>query len=60
MKKKISMTSQIVIAVVIGILVGILVPSMAQHLKIVGDLFLRLMQMAIPVLILGQIIQAKF
>ncbi|WP_207942357.1 sodium:dicarboxylate symporter family protein [Enterococcus sp. DIV2402] len=58
MKKKISMTSQIVIAVVIGILVGILVPSMAQHLKIVGDLFLRLMQMAIPVLILGQIIQA--
>lgn len=58
MKKKISMTSQIVIAVVIGILVGILVPSMAQYLKIVGDLFLRLMQMAIPVLILGQIIQA--
>ena len=29
-----------------------------RSLKIVGDIFLRLMQMAIPVLILGQIIQA--
>lgn len=58
MTKKVSMTTQIVIAVVLGILLGAVFPAVGQHLKIIGDLFLRLMQMAIPVLILGQIIQA--
>ena len=56
--KKVSMITQIVIAVVLGIIFGLLLPNVAQHVKILGDLFLRLMQMAIPVLILGQIIQA--
>lgn len=58
MTKKVSMTTQIVIAVALGIAVGMIFPAIAANLKIVGDLFLRLMQMAIPVLILGQIIQA--
>lgn len=58
MNKKISMINQILIAVVLGVIVGLVVPSWAQHLKIVGDVFLKLMQMAIPVLVLGQIIQA--
>ncbi|EGO8080725.1 dicarboxylate/amino acid:cation symporter [Enterococcus faecalis] len=56
--KKPSMITQIAIAVVVGILVGLLSPASGNYLKIVGDVFLRLMQMAIPILILGQIVQA--
>ncbi len=56
--KKPSMITQISIAVVVGILVGLLIPASGNYLKIVGDVFLRLMQMAIPILILGQIVQA--
>ena len=56
--KKQSMITQIAIAVVVGILVGLLIPASGNYLKIVGDVFLRLMQMAIPILILGQIVQA--
>ena len=52
------MVTQIVIAVLLGIVFGLLFSQAGVHLKIVGDIFLRLMQMAIPVLILGQIIQA--
>ena len=56
--KKPSMITQIAFAVVVGILVGLLIPASGNYLKIVGDVFLRLMQMAIPILILGQIVQA--
>ena len=56
--KKPSMITQIAIAVVVGIPVGLLIPASGNYLKIVGDVFLRLMQMAIPILILGQIVQA--
>ena len=56
--KKPSMITQIAIAVVVGILVGLLIPASGNYLKIVGDVFLRLMQMAIPILNLGQIVQA--
>ncbi|MDV3023236.1 dicarboxylate/amino acid:cation symporter [Enterococcus faecalis] len=56
--EKPSMITQIAIAVVVGILVGLLIPASGNYLKIVGDVFLRLMQMAIPILILGQIVQA--
>lgn len=56
--KKPSMITEIAIAVVVGILVGLLIPASGNYLKIVGDVFLRLMQMAIPILILGQIVQA--
>ncbi|EGO2642953.1 dicarboxylate/amino acid:cation symporter [Enterococcus faecalis] len=56
--KKPSMITQIAIAVVVGILIGLLIPASGNYLKIVGDVFLRLMQMAIPILILGQIVQA--
>ncbi|WP_421503098.1 dicarboxylate/amino acid:cation symporter [Enterococcus faecalis] len=56
--KKPSMITQIAIAVVVGILVGLVIPASGNYLKIVGDVFLRLMQMAIPILILGQIVQA--
>lgn len=56
--KKLSMITQIVIAVFIGIIFGLLLPNVAINLKLIGDIFLKLMQMAIPLLVLGQIIQA--
>lgn len=56
--KKISMVNQILIAVVLGIAVGLILPGFSIHLKIIGDIFLRLIQMAIPILVLGQIVQA--
>lgn len=57
-KKKISMTNQIVIAVLLGIILGLALPGFSKNLEIVGTLFLRLMQMSIPILVLGQIVQA--
>ena len=52
------MITQILIAVVLGLAFGLWMPELAHYLKIIGDIFLKLMQMAIPVLVLGQIIQA--
>lgn len=52
------MITQILIAVVLGLAFGLWMPEWAHYLKIIGDIFLKLMQMAIPVLVLGQIIQA--
>lgn len=56
--KKNAMIIQISLALVLGILVGMFWPMSASVLKPIGEVFLRLMQMAIPLLILGQIIQA--
>ncbi|MDH6363526.1 proton glutamate symport protein [Enterococcus sp. PF1-24] len=56
--KKISLTKQIILAVALGIVLGIIFPSFSQKLEVVGTIFLRLMQMAIPLLVMGQIIQA--
>ena len=56
--KSVPMVTQIIIAVLLGISFGILFPHLGIEIKLIGDIFLRLMQMAIPVLILGQIIQA--
>lgn len=56
--KNISFTTQIVIAVILGVLVGLVFPQSAPLLSVVGDIFLRLMQMSIPLLVLGQIVQA--
>lgn len=56
--KKLSMITQISLALFIGIIVGIIFPESNVVLQPIGEIFLRLMQMAIPLLILGQIIQA--
>lgn len=59
MKKiKLSMISQIMIAVVFGVLFGLILGDFSKSLKIVGDIFLRLIQMSIPLLVSGQIIEA--
>lgn len=58
MMKKFSMITQISVAMILGILVGVFFPSSILVLKPIGEVFLRLMKMSIPLLILGQIIQA--
>lgn len=57
-KKGISLINQIMIGVVLGVISGVLFPQISQQISIIGDIFLRLMQMAIPLLVLGQIVQA--
>ncbi|WP_206856771.1 dicarboxylate/amino acid:cation symporter [Candidatus Enterococcus mangumiae] len=56
--KKNAMIIQISLALVFGILVGTFLPMSGPLLKPIGEVFLRLMQMTIPILILGQIVQA--
>ncbi|MCL4823252.1 MAG: cation:dicarboxylase symporter family transporter, partial [Anaerolineales bacterium] len=55
------MTTWILIAVVLGMLFGLLVPAnpiVTDILKTIGQIFLRLIQMSIILLVMGQIIQA--
>jgi Na+/H+-dicarboxylate symporter len=49
---------QIVIATILGIVIGMVFRESAQHLKVIGDIFLRLVQMSIVVLIMGAVIEA--
>lgn len=60
-KRKIGMTAWIMIGVVLGMIYGLLMPSnpaVTSILKTVGQIFLRLIQMSIILLVMGQIIQA--
>jgi proton glutamate symport protein len=56
--KKVNMTIQIMIAMVLGVLVGALFNEKVQGIKLLGDIFLRLIQMSIILLVMGQIIEA--
>lgn len=59
MKKiKLNMITQIMIAVVAGVIFSLITGELSQSFKIVGDVFLRLIQMSIPLLVFGQIIEA--
>ncbi|HNY84068.1 MAG TPA: dicarboxylate/amino acid:cation symporter [Anaerolineaceae bacterium] len=60
-KKKISTTTWIMIGVLVGLIWGLVVPSnpiVNDVLRTIGQLFLRLIQMSIILLVMGQIIQA--
>ena len=57
-KKKLGMTSKIVIATILGVLAGWLLGERAVSIKLLGDIFLRLIQMSIVLLVLGQIVEA--
>lgn len=46
-----SLFGQVVIALVVGVLVGVLVPDFAVKLKPLGDAFIKLIKMIIPVLV---------
>lgn len=56
--KKPSLIAQIVLAVIVGVVFGLAFPTLPQHVSIVGKIFLKLMQMSIPLLIFGQITHA--
>lgn len=56
--RKISLTNQIMIAMVLGIIAGAVFQENIAGVKVVGDLFLRLIQMSVVVLIMGSVIEA--
>lgn len=58
MKKKISLTNQILLASVIGLIAGAVAGPAIAPIKVVGDVFLRLIQMGVPVIIFGAVAEA--
>ncbi|WP_086312117.1 hypothetical protein A5821_003391 [Enterococcus sp. 7F3_DIV0205] len=56
--RNISMTNQVMIATILGVIVGIIFQDKVESFKVVGDLFLRLIQMSVVVLIMGAVIEA--
>lgn len=56
--KRVNMTIQIMIAMVLGVIVGALSNGKIEGIKLIGDIFLRLIQMSIILLVMGQIIEA--
>ena len=56
--KKISLTNQILLASAIGLIVGAIVGPVIAPIKVIGDVFLRLIQMGVPVIIFGAVAEA--
>lgn len=57
-KFKLSLTAQIIIAVVAGIAFGTIVGEWAGNLKFIGDIFIRLIQMSVVLLVMTSVISA--
>lgn len=56
--KNIPLTTQVLVATIGGIVFGALVGPWASNLKFIGDIFLRLIQMTVVVLVMSSIIAA--
>lgn len=56
--KKMSLLTQIVLMTILGVAVGSLFGENVGFLSVIGTLFLRLIQMSIVLLVMGQIIEA--
>lgn len=56
--KKLNMTYKIMIAMILGVIVGTIGKEKVEGIKILGDIFLRLIQMSIIFLVMGQVIEA--
>ncbi|SFI29589.1 Na+/H+-dicarboxylate symporter [Tindallia magadiensis] len=56
--KKISMTNQILIAMIAGMIAGLVIGPPIGQIKFLGDIFLRLIQMSVVLLIMGAVIEA--
>ncbi|MEY8414875.1 Na+/H+-dicarboxylate symporter [Tissierella praeacuta DSM 18095] len=56
--KRLNMTNKIMISMVLGMVVGLIVGPAIAPVKVVGDIFLRLIQMSVVVLIMGAVIEA--
>lgn len=57
-KKQFSLTKQIIAAMLIGIAVGLIGKEAVAPVEVVGNIFLRLIQMSVVVLIMGAVIEA--
>ena len=57
-RKPLSFTNKILIGTVLGIVVGYIFGERIEDLRVIGDIFLRLIQMAVPVLIFGAVTEA--
>ncbi len=57
-KFSISLTNQILIATIGGIIFGSLVGDFAKELKFIGDIFIRLIQMSVVLLVMSAVITA--
>lgn len=57
-KLKLSLTTQIVIAVVLGIIFGTVMGDWAANMKFIGDIFIRLIQMSVVLLVMTSVISA--
>lgn len=51
-------TFQIFLAMILGIIAGLIVPNVMVSIKFIGDIFLRLIQMTVVVLVMGSVIEA--
>ncbi|MFT4107541.1 MAG: dicarboxylate/amino acid:cation symporter [Lacrimispora sp.] len=59
MKKiKLSMTVQIIIGMLGGMLLGICFGDKVKDIKLIGDIFLRLIQMSVVVMVMGAVIES--
>ena len=58
MRKQFNLTTQILISMIIGILLGLIGGHQIVGIKIIGDIFLRLIQMAVTPLIFCAVIEA--
>ncbi|MEI5993134.1 dicarboxylate/amino acid:cation symporter [Candidatus Enterococcus mansonii] len=56
--RNINMTNQVMLATILGVVVGLIFQEKIESLKVIGDLFLRLIQMSVVVLIMGAVIEA--
>lgn len=56
--KRMNLLTQIVIATILGVIVGAVFGGSVGFLSIIGTIFLRLIQMSIVLLVMGQIIEA--
>ena len=56
--KTISMTKQIMIGTILGLLLGIIFKDKIIGIKIIGDIFLRLLMMSVVLLVMGAVIEA--
>ncbi|MHC4131479.1 MAG: dicarboxylate/amino acid:cation symporter [Planctomycetota bacterium] len=53
---KLKIHTQIIIAIILGIIAGLFLKEKAEHLQIIGDLFIRLLKMIIIPLILASVV----
>ncbi|MBP1040795.1 dicarboxylate/amino acid:cation symporter [Vagococcus sp. BWB3-3] len=56
--KQLGTTNQIMIMLVVGVVVGLSVGEAVAPIKMVGDVFLRLIQMSVVLLVMGAVVEA--